>query len=116
LILRKAAGVLCAQADAMSIGRRIATTGIMAPVIALTACAHQPAAQSGAPGFLAGLLQGLTAWIALLASIVMPIRPYAFPNDGFWYDAGFISGFSASIVILILCLIARIGGFITRGH
>jgi len=88
----------------------------MAPVIALTACAHQPPAQGDAPGFLAGIFQGFTAWIALLASIVMPVRPYAFPNDGFWYDAGFISGFSASIVILILCLIARIGGFVTRGH
>ena len=100
----------------MSTGPRIGTAWTTAPLIALTACAHQPAAQNGAPGFLTGIFQGLTAWISLLASIFMPVRPYAFPNDGFWYDAGFITGFSLSIVILILCLIARIGGFITRGH
>ena len=100
----------------MNTGRNLATAFMMGSVTTLTACAHQPPAQSAAPGFLTGIFQGLTAWIALLASLVMPVRPYAFPNDGFWYDAGFISGLSASILILILCLIARVGGFITRGY
>jgi len=88
----------------------------MAPVVALTACAHQPAPQGGAPGFLAGLFEGLTALLAVVGSLFLPVRPYAFPNDGFLYDAGFCLGFSASIVVLVVCLIARVGGFITRGH
>lgn len=88
----------------------------MAPAMALAACAHQPAPHGGEPGLLAGIFHGLTAWIAFLASIFMPVRPYAFPNDGFWYDAGFCLGFSVSIVLLVVCLIARVGGFITRGH
>lgn len=88
---------------------------ILAP-LAVAACAHQPAPQAGEPGFLSGLFQGLTALFALFASLFIPVRPYAFPNAGFWYDAGFCLGFSATIVLLVLVVIARIGGFITRGY
>jgi hypothetical protein len=89
--------------------------GLAGPAF-LAACAGQPESRGEGAGFLAGIFHGLTAWIALLASIFMPVRPYAFPNAGFWYDAGFITGFSASIVFLVVISIARIGGFITGGH
>jgi len=84
--------------------------------MALAACAHQPAPQGGGAGFFSGLFQGLTALFSLIGSLFLPVRPYAFPNDGFWYDAGFCLGFSASIVLLVGCLIARVGALITRGH
>ena len=88
----------------------------MALVMTLTACAHQPAPQAGGAGFFSGLIQGLTALVSLIASLFLPVRPYAFPNAGFWYDAGFCLGFSASIVLLVGCLFVRIGALITRGH
>ncbi len=88
---------------------------VMAPLV-LMGCARQPAPQAGEPAFLAGLFQGLTALLALAASPFLPVRPYAFPNAGFWYDAGFCLGFSVSITLLVLLSIARIGGLITRRH
>ena len=94
------------------LGRAI---GLLSPSL-LADCATQPVPRGEGAGFLVGVFHGLTAWIALLASVFMPVRPYAFPNSGFWYDAGFLAGFSASIVVLVVCLIARVGGFITRGN
>lgn len=88
---------------------------LLAPMAAL-ACAHQPPPQTSEPAFLTGLFQGLTALFALAASPFLPVRPYAFPNAGFWYDAGFCLGFSLSITLLVLLSIARIGGLITRRH
>lgn len=82
----------------------------------LAACASQPEPRGEGAGLLAGLFHGLTALIALVASLFMPIRPYAFPNTGFWYDAGFCLGFSFSIILLVVTLIAQIGGFLTRKH
>jgi hypothetical protein len=96
-------------------GRRWTRLWLLA-VIPLSACAHQPAPQHDAPGLWSGLVHGLTALGALIASLFWPVRPYAFPNSGFWYDVGFSAGFAFSIVVLILICIARIGGFITRGH
>ena len=95
--------------------RTVASLLAMAPIV-LAACASQPEPRGDGAGFLAGLFHGLTALIALLASLFMPVRPYAFPNIGFWYDAGFSLGFSASVVLLVVVSIARIGGFITRGN
>ena len=104
----------------MSMSGRIGTAWARAPAIAplmiLAACAHQPASQAEAAGFLPGLFHGLTALLAVAGSLFLPVRPYAFPNDGFWYDTGFCLGFSTSIIVLVVCLIARVGGFITRGH
>jgi hypothetical protein len=104
----------------MNAKSRIGTAWAMAPAIAplttLAACAHQPAPHGDAAGFFSGLFQGFTALLAVVGSLFLPVRPYAFPNDGFWYDAGFCLGFSTSIIVLVVCLIARVGGFITRGH
>jgi len=120
LITRKAVNRGPRQADGMIAGRNIGTAlrsaHALAPAAILTACAHQPPAQGGEAGFFSGLFQGLTALFSLAASLFLPVRPYAFPNDGFWYDAGFCLGFSASIVLLVVLLIARVGGLITRGH
>jgi len=82
----------------------------------LTACATQPAAQPDVPGFAAGLFHGFAALFALAGSLYFHIRIYAFPNSGFWYDAGFVLGFSLNIIILFLLVLPRIGGFVTRGH
>jgi hypothetical protein len=83
---------------------------------ALAACATQPAAHPDMPGFAAGLLHGFFAIFALFGSLYFHIRIYAFPNSGFWYDAGFVLGFGLDIILVVVFSIARIGGFVTRGH
>jgi len=88
--------------------------GSTAVALVLAACATQPVAQPHGPGFLTGLLHGFFVLISLLGSLFYQIRIYAFPNGGFWYDAGFAIGFGANIALLLLLSIARIGGFITR--
>jgi hypothetical protein len=80
----------------------------------LAGCATQPAAEPDHPSFLLGLFHGVTAIAALIGSLFFHIRVYACPNSGFWYDAGFVIGFSISILVLVLLFIARIGGLITR--
>jgi hypothetical protein len=66
-------------------------------MVTLGACATQPYAPSpDAPGFLSGLLHGFLSWFALIAHIFSPeIRIYAYPNDGGWYDFGFLIGVTA---------------------
>lgn len=86
----------------------------VAMLLALAGCATQPAAQHAQPGFLMGLFHGFTAIAALVGSMFFHVRIYAFPNSGFWYDAGFVAGFSASVIVLVLISIARIGGFVTK--
>lgn len=49
----------------------------------------------GGPGFFMGIVHGLVAPIALVASIFSDVRIYAFPNGGGWYDFGFLLGISA---------------------
>lgn len=85
-----------------------------AVLMTLAGCASQPAARPDQPGFLLGLFHGFIAIAALIGSLFFNIRIYAFPNSGFWYDAGFLLGFSTSILVLVLSSIARIGGFVTR--
>lgn len=82
----------------------------------LAACATQPAAQPHVPGFAAGLMHGFGAIIALVGSVYFHIRIYAFPNGGFWYDAGFVMGFSLNILIITIVILPWVGGFITRNH
>jgi hypothetical protein len=61
---------------------------------ALAACAHQPPPSGGAPlpGFLLGLIQGYISLFDLIASLFFPVRIYEYPNNGFFYDLGFIIG------------------------
>ncbi len=85
-------------------------------VAILAACATQPVSQPPVPGFAAGLFHGFAAIIALLGSLYFHIRIYAFPNSGFWYDAGFVLGFSLNIILVIILLAPRIGALFTRGR
>jgi hypothetical protein len=92
-----------------SVGLIIAGTALLA------ACASQPVGGPPAgPGFLAGLLHGFFALPALIGSLFFPWRVYAFPNSGFGYELGFVLGFGSSNILLMLSLIARIGGMLVR--
>ena len=65
------------------------------PVILLTACAVQsgPVVQSGAPGFWLGVWHGFVFPFAFIGSIFKPdIAVYAVPNNGAWYNFGYIVG------------------------
>lgn|GEM_PF-5307347 len=94
--------------------RQLARLPVLWVPAVLMGCATQNPAGPDHPGFLLGLFHGFTAMAALVGSLFFHIRIYAFPNSGFWYDAGFVTGFSASVVLLLLLFIARIGGFVTR--
>ncbi|MBM3572279.1 MAG: hypothetical protein FJX52_07960 [Alphaproteobacteria bacterium] len=59
----------------------------------LAGCATQPAPDSfDPPGFLLALAHGFVAPIALIGSLFLEVRVYAFPNSGWWYDLGFMLG------------------------
>ena len=94
--------------------RQLARLPVQLLPAVLMGCAAQNPAGSDHPAFLLGLFHGFTAMAALVGSLFFHIRIYAFPNSGFWYDAGFVAGFVASVVLLVLLFIARIGGFVTR--
>jgi hypothetical protein len=85
-----------------------------AALMMLTGCATQPVAEPCHPAFLLGHFHGFIAIAALIGSLFFHIRVYAFPNSGFWYDAGFVIGVGTSISMLFLLSIARIGGSVTR--
>src|SRR5258708_2541116 len=77
------------------------------PIVALlplmAACAHQPMASTAAePGFWMGLLHGFIVPGSLLASFWNDVRIYAFPNNGAWYDFGFmLGGFTVSNLVMV---------------
>lgn len=61
--------------------------------LALTGCAQQVggAVQSDGPGFFMGLIHGALAPIAFVGSLFADnISVYAVPNNGGWYDFGFL--------------------------
>jgi hypothetical protein len=69
-------------------------------VLTLAGCAHQPKpVLEDAPGFLMGLWHGWIAPWSLIASLFTDVRVYAFPNTGFWYDAGFLLGVSFWVLV-----------------
>lgn len=67
---------------------------VLSATLLVAACAHQPPPSGGAPlpGFLLGLLHGYISLFSLIASLFMEVRIYAFPNNGFFYDLGFVIG------------------------
>ena len=94
--------------------KRLTLVILSASMILLTACATQPAPIThDAPGFLLGLFHGFTAIISLVGSIFLQVRVYAFPNSGFWYDFGFVTGFFSSLLAIVLASMARVGGMLT---
>lgn len=87
------------------------------PLAVLAGCAkHTAIAAEDAPGFFLGILHGLIALPALLGSLVLDVRVYAFPNNGFWYELGFCGGFVFGIGLLAVPVIPFIGGYLTRRH
>lgn len=65
--------------------------------LVLAACATQPTqVVAGAPGFWHGLLHGIIAPFALIASLFTDVRIYAVPNSGWWYDLGFYLGIAGA--------------------
>jgi hypothetical protein len=71
---------------------------VFAALTLLSACAARaPGTTSpGGPGFFAGLWHGLVAPIAFLIHLFIPsVAVYATPNDGAWYDFGFLFGIAA---------------------
>lgn len=44
------------------------------------------------PGFLKGLLHGFILFFSFIASLFTDFEIYAFPNNGGWYDFGFLLG------------------------
>jgi len=87
---------------------------IFAAALCLVACASQPAPVAHqVPGFLVGFFHGFTAILSLIGSLFLHIRIYEFPNNGFWYDFGFVAGFCSSLLALFLTFMARVGGMVT---
>lgn len=81
----------------------------------LAGCATQPSpVTDDAPSLLSGFMHGLIVLPALLASLVLEVRIYAFPNSGFLYDLGFCVGFALGMGLVALPIIPFIGGFLTR--
>lgn len=72
--------------------RAVAAVLLLASIA--VACAHQPPPSGGAPlpGFFLGLLHGYISLFSLIASLFFQVRIYEFPNNGFFYDFGFIIG------------------------
>jgi hypothetical protein len=89
------------------ISRRLRMAGgLMMIAVLVSACATQPTIPSpDAPGFWAGMMHGFGILVSLLGSLLIDIRIYAFPNDGFAYDLGFFIGASVFIG----------GGIVTAG-
>jgi hypothetical protein len=87
--------------------RCLACLVVVAAVLA--ACATQPTMQvPEAPGFWSGLFHGFTILITLIASFLIDVRIYAFPNAGLGYDVGFFLG--ASVFLGSSVLGAGAGG------
>jgi len=66
--------------------------------ITLAGCASQAngAVQSYGPGFFSGLIHGVLAPISFVGSLLLDdIAIYAVPNNGGWYDFGFLIGLCA---------------------
>ncbi len=62
-------------------------------VLLLAACATQPPdGLDSNPGFFSGLFHGLFSLFALIAGIFTDIKVYSYPNNGWWYDFGFLIG------------------------
>jgi hypothetical protein len=68
--------------------------GVLVLASVLAACAHQPPPTGGAPlpGLLLGLVHGYISLFSLIASLFFDVRIYDYPNNGFFYDLGFIIG------------------------
>jgi hypothetical protein len=78
----------------MRLSKRLYFATLVASILTLASCAHQPLPEAyDPPGFFIGLWNGLTIFFALIGHLFdSSIRIYAFPNSGGWYDFGFFVG------------------------
>lgn len=77
----------------MNVRQTLKTVGVVAALsLLLAACAHQPPASDDGPGFFLGVFHGFTVLPAFIFSFFFDVEIYAFPNDGWPYDAGFVLG------------------------
>ena len=75
--------------------RAVAFIAVCVLIIGLSSCAYQPPAVGyDDPGFLAGLVHGFLIFFSFIGSLFTDFRIYAFPNDGGWYDFGYLIGAS----------------------
>ena len=68
---------------------------VVAAILALSGCATQPYSSDAflAAGFWRGYWHGLTIYFAFIGHFFdNTIRLYNFPNNGGWYDFGFLCG------------------------
>jgi len=62
-------------------------------VLFFSACATQtPENIIDPPGFWHGLFHGFIILFSFIASMFTDYEIYAFPNNGFWYNFGFLIG------------------------
>lgn len=62
-------------------------------VVGLAGCASQSLEQIvDPPGFLFGLVHGFIILFSFIGSLFMDFEIYAFPNNGAWYDFGYLLG------------------------
>ena len=73
----------------------VRTFAALALLLVLSACATQlkSAVAPQAPGFLFGLVHGFIAPVTFVVSLFSDtVRVYAVPNNGGWYNFGFVLG------------------------
>jgi len=73
----------------------LSTMAMLASALLLAGCATQMAGtvKPEAPGFWFGLVQGFIAPVTFVISLFRPdVAVYAVPNNGGWYNFGFVLG------------------------
>ncbi len=79
---------------------------VLSTSIAFSGCAHQPYGDAyDPPGFFMGIWHGFVAPFALVGGIFSDIRIYAFPNSGWFYDFGFMTGLLIFLIWIISLLV-----------
>ena len=68
---------------------------IVTTAVVLMSCAEQTTeVVENQDGFLKGLLHGFIILFSFIGSLFADFEIYSFPNNGFWYDFGFLLGAS----------------------
>ncbi|MGO9452777.1 MAG: hypothetical protein ACLQDV_17315 [Candidatus Binataceae bacterium] len=71
-------------------------------IFSLTSCATQPVSDGpGLPGFWFGLMHGIISPVSLLGGLFGDVEVYAFPNSGWWYNFGFMTGVGSVVGVTV---------------
>ena len=72
----------------------IVTISLLLAMILLIGCTAEQSriAIGDEPGFWLGLWHGFIVLFTFIASLFTDVEVYAFPNNGAWYDFGFLLG------------------------